>query len=123
MTLDLSQEFHPVPKPTPKGKKSLQPIKQIGKKGKEWIKDRAKLIKDAIIEGRIELKNGSPYGKCTDCGHYHPLDPDHRLKRSQGGLNDKSNIDWVCNFPPCMCHDKRDNLGDPRGKKEHNHAT
>lgn len=115
--IDLSKEFHPVPKPSAKPKKEARFIKQIGKKGKAWIKDRAKLIKEAITEGRIVLKDKLPYGICEDCKHWHFLDPDHKLKRSQGGSNDKANIDWVCNASPCMCHDRRDNQGDPMGKK------
>lgn len=117
-TPDLSKEFHPVPKPGKKEKNAPKPIKQIGKKATEWTKDRAKLIKEAVIEGIIEIKDGVPTGTCLDCRHYHPLNPDHVLKRSQGGSNGKSNIDWVCNIPPCLCHDKRDNQGDPRGKKK-----
>lgn len=116
--IDLSQEFHPYPK-VYKAKKMPKPIAKIGKKGNQWIKDRAKLVKEAVAEGIISLVNGSVVGICMDCGHSHPLDPDHRLKRSQGGSNDKSNIDWICNVLPCMCHDKRDNLGDPLNKKEH----
>lgn len=88
-------------------------IKQ-GKKAKQWIKDRAKLIEEAVANGIITVKNGYPEGFCCDCGEWHPLDPDHRLKRSQGGGNESSNIDWVCR----KCHDKRDNLGDPMNKKE-----
>ena len=114
--IDLSQEFHPQPK-VYKAKKEPKPIKKVGKKGKEWIEDRAKLIKEAVIDGRIELIDKVVVGVCEDCKKRKPLDPDHRLKRSQGGSNDKSNIDWVCR----KCHDDRDNLGDPLGKKEHNH--
>lgn len=36
-TPDLSKEFHPVPKPAKKEKKTPQPINPIGKKGKEDI--------------------------------------------------------------------------------------
>ena len=85
-----------------------------GKKAKQWTKDRANLIKEATLEGRITIQNGYPEGICEDCGKWRPLDPDHRRKRSLGGSNDKSNIDWVCR----SCHNKRDNLGDPMQKKE-----
>lgn len=115
--MNLANEFHPQPKPAKHEKKAPKAIKQVGKKGKQWVKDRTKLIKEAIIEGRIILKSNAPYGMCEDCKHHHFLDLDHRKKRSQGGTNDKSNIDWVCNVPPCMCHDRRDNQGDPLGKK------
>src|ERR1035437_8705790 len=114
-TPDLSQSLHPMPK-VYKAKKEPAPINKIGKKVKQWIIDRAKLIKEAIIEGTIELRDNLPYGFCPDCRHYHYLDPDHRLKRSQGGSNDKSNIDWICR----KCHDDRDNKGDPLNKKERN---
>src|ERR1035437_371107 len=98
--IDLSQEFHPQPK-VYKAKKEPKPIKKVGKKGKEWIEDRSKLIKEAVIDGRIELIENVVVGVCEDCKKRKPLDPDHRLKRSQGGSNDKSNIDWVCR----KCHD------------------
>jgi hypothetical protein len=93
-------------------------IRRCGKKAKQWVKDRAKLITEAVSEGKITIEHGHPEGICTDCGHWHRLDPDHRLKRSQGGKNDKANIDWICNEAPCYCHNKRDNMGDPKGKKD-----
>lgn len=81
----------------------------------EWIKERAKIIKRAVEEGRITInEQGNIYGICTDCSKYRPLSPDHKRKRSQGGEHIYSNIDWVCN----ECHDLRDNKGDPMGKKE-----
>jgi hypothetical protein len=114
-TPNLANSFNPQPKPAPKNKKTPKPIKKVGKKGKEWIMDRAILIKDAIVEGRIERIDEVVVGICEDCKKLKPLDPDHRLKRSQGGSNDKTNIDWVCR----NCHNQRDNLGDPLGKKDH----
>jgi 5-methylcytosine-specific restriction endonuclease McrA len=79
------------------------------------LKDRVKLIKEAVIDGRIVCRPHSfPEGICEDCGQWKKLDLDHRLKRSQGGANDKENIDWVCR----KCHNRRDNLGDPMNKKE-----
>jgi hypothetical protein len=86
---------------------------KIGKKGKEWIRDRAKLIKETVISGRITIIDGEVWGKCEDCGGWYKLDPDHKKKRSQGGTNDKSNIAWICR----RCHNLRDNLGDPMNKK------
>ena len=91
-------------------------IRQVGKKGKEWIRDRAKLIKKGILLGRIQLNNGAIVGRCEDCGKWKQLDPDHRKKRSQGGSNEYENIDWVCR----ECHNKRDNMGDPKNKKTKN---
>ncbi len=52
-------------------------------------------------------------GVCQDCRKWRALTPDHVLKRSLGGSHEKSNIDWVC----IPCHDLRDNMGDPKGKK------
>lgn len=92
-------------------------IDRIGKKGKEWIKDRAKLVKKAILTGRIQIINGQVQGKCKDCEHWHNLGPDHKRKRSQGGEHKAENIDWVCNEAPCWCHNERDNMGDPKNKK------
>lgn len=91
-------------------------LNQQGKKATQWKKDRAKLIADAVLSGRITLKNGYPEGICADCHEWHPLDPDHRLKRSLGGSNESENIDWVCR----KCHNLRDNMGDPNKKKTHN---
>lgn len=88
-------------------------MRKIGKKGKQWIKDRAKLIKEAVAEGKISVVKNKVFGFCCDCGKYRQLDPDHKRKRSLGGTNDKSNIDWPCR----SCHIKRDNLGDPMNKK------
>jgi len=46
--------------------------------------------------------------------HFHQT----TLKNEVRAGHNKENIDWICNFPSCMCHDKRDNLGDPMGKKD-----
>jgi len=80
----------------------------------EWEKAKKDLIKDAIIEGRITYINKTLQGICEDCLLWKELTPDHRKKRSQGGSHDKFNIDWVC----LNCHDLRDNMGDPKKKKE-----
>src|SRR5574343_110166 len=88
---------------------------KAGKKQNEWIKSRAKIIKQAIIEGKIRInEEGNIYGCCTDCLKFRPLSPDHRRKRSVGGSNRYENIDFVCS----ECHDLRDNRGDPMGKKD-----
>lgn len=92
-------------------------IRKIGKKGREWIRERAKLIKKAVLDGKIQIIDGSIKGICKDCKHWHNLTPDHDLKRSQGGEHIEENIDWICNEPPCWCHNKRDNMGDPNKKK------
>ena len=95
-------------------------IKRVGKKTKQWLIDRAELITQAVISRRIKIIGGKPWGICEDCKHWHMLTPDHKLKRSQGGKNDASNIEWICNAPACGCHNKRDNLGDPLHKKKTN---
>lgn len=88
----------------------------MNNKMKIWPGERKKLIKQAIADGRIVVKyeHGFPEGICEDCKQHRQLDPDHRLKRSQGGGHTKDNIDWVCR----SCHDKRDNQGDPMKKKQ-----
>lgn len=95
-------------------------MKKTGRKWKEWIKARKKLIEEAVNEGEIVLdpRTNWPTGVCKDCSHWHsPLTPDHKIRRSQGGKHTKDNIDWVCISPPCFCHQKRDQQGDPEGKK------
>lgn len=93
-------------------------MKTIGAKKKEWFKARRKLVADLKKTGEYQIINGyRVFGVCKDCGHFHELQPDHKIKRSQGGSHTKENIDWVCNEIPCVCHDKRDNQGDPMKKK------
>ncbi|MCK9578811.1 HNH endonuclease [bacterium] len=94
---------------------NYQPINKVGKKGKAWIKARAKLVKEAIIEGRIVVRqsHGFPEGYCEDCNKWRQLDLDHIKKRSQGGLDTKENVAYICR----SCHIKRDNQGDPMKKK------
>jgi len=87
-------------------------LKKVGKKGKQWIKDRAKLIKEAVAEGRITIEHGYPEGICEDCRQWKKLEPDHIKKRSQGGKNIKNNIAWRCR----KCHNKVDNM--PNSKKQ-----
>lgn len=88
-------------------------MRQQGKKSKEWIRARKSLIKDALLAGRIVVRDGAIYGKCEDCQEWKALTPDHRKKRSQGGGHEAGNIDWVC----IHCHNLRDNMGDPKNKK------
>lgn len=49
--IDLSKEFHPVPKPAPRGKKEPKPIKQIGKKGEKNLEANKELKATAIKLG------------------------------------------------------------------------
>lgn len=91
-------------------------LRKYGKKHQEWIKARAKLIKDAVVSGRFIIDHGYPEGICADCRQWHPLEPDHNIKRSQGGAHTKDNIEWVCR----NCHAARDERGDPMKKKKGN---
>lgn len=85
-----------------------------GKKYKQWVIDRAEIIKRGVLENKIVIsESGNIFGRCWDCQRWLELAPDHRQKRSQGGTNDYENIDWVC----WQCHHKRDNMGDPKNKK------
>lgn len=96
------------------------PIKKIGKKGREWQAARRELINEIKNDPNSKLKvvGQTVYGYCPDCPpHFHPLTPDHLQKRSAGGGHDSKNIQWVCNYPGCWCHSKRDNDGDPKGTK------
>lgn len=88
-------------------------MRKIGKKGKEWIKARKQLIAEAVLNERITIVDGRPFGSCEDCHRAKYLTPDHVVRRSQGGSHDKSNIGWVC----LKCHRKRDQQGDPMNKK------
>jgi hypothetical protein len=42
-TPDLSKEFHPVPKPEKKGKKSPKPLNRVGKRTAAWMDGQPKL--------------------------------------------------------------------------------
>jgi hypothetical protein len=63
-TPDLSQEFHPVPKPLPKGKKPKKGLISAGKKTLAWNEDRQDLkvvFKDqGITECEIKGKKCTP---------------------------------------------------------------
>ena len=86
-------------------------MKKIGKKGKEWLRERKKIIKDALADGTlIRNEEGNLKARCEDCLHYHNITPEHELNRSQGGKHNKSNIGWICNEPPCWCHSKRHDM-------------
>ena len=75
-------------------------IRKIGKKGREWIRERARLIKEAVLSGRIQIINGEVWGRCEICGKWKHLDPHHKVARSQGGEHSKKNIIWICR----LCH-------------------
>ena len=88
-------------------------MKKIGKKTKEWLEARRKLLADLKKTGEYQVIGTKVYGICKDCGHYKLLTPDHKIRRSQGGGHEKENIDWVC----LNCHRERDQMGDPKQKK------
>jgi len=118
-TEDLKRVTHHVGQA---GRSSLQVLRKtmlnkIGKKGKEWIKAKKKLIDGIRFNHKYQVIGEQVYGTCPDCFHYHKLTPDHLIKRSQGGGHEPENIEWVCNEAPCFCHSKRDNMGDPKKKK------
>lgn len=92
-------------------------MRKIGKKGLAWQRERRQRIKELKTDERYVVEGERVYGTCLDCGHWHQLTPDHKIKRSAGGGHEAANIDWVCNEPPCFCHSKRDNMGDPNNKK------
>lgn len=100
---------------------AFRAINKAGRKARAWARDLKALEKEALLNGVFEIKEVEYMGKklrlrmgiCCDCNHYKHLTPDHVIKRSQGGDNQTSNIDWCCR----ECHDKRDNQGDPMNKK------
>lgn len=94
------------------------PIRKIGKKGKEWQRERQKRVEELKKDPRYKVDGYNVYGVCPDCRHFHPLTPDHLTKRSRGGGHEAGNIDWVCNYPGCWCHYIRDNTGDDMKKPE-----
>ena len=83
-------------------------MKQIGKKGRQWIKDKKKLVEELKGGGIYKVEGMIVSGPCKDCKHWHyNLHPHHDKFKSQGGSNKKENIVWICNEFPCLCHDKR----------------
>lgn len=81
----------------------------------EWEKCKKVIIKNGLESGKLRKDGGVLIGQCVDCGAWKPITLDHRLKRSLGGTHEPTNIDFVC----FRCHQERDNMGDPKGKKEH----
>ena len=92
-------------------------MKKIGKKTRQWFKDRKNLIKEAVASGRIQLNGASLMGLCAECKKYLPLDLDHKIKRSRGGDNSKANVQLICR----KCHDRLDNM--PDSKKNNSKAV
>jgi len=100
---------------------AMASVNKFGKKKKAWDLALKHLEKEAVANGIFEWKeftiDDKKYRKrmgiCRDCGKYKHLTPDHLIKRSQLGDNKPDNIEWVCK----LCHDLRDNKGDPMNKK------
>ena len=80
----------------------------------DWIKARAKIIRQVVEEGRLLIIGDHVEGICEDCNQWKIITFDHIQKRSQGGSHRRKNIDFVC----LDCHSLRDNMGDPKGKKK-----
>lgn len=93
------------------------PLKRFGRKTREWLSERKKRVDELRNNPNYKIEGSVVYGNCKDCLHWHKVDPDHLIKRGNGGSHDKDNLDWICNEYPCFCHDKRDNRGDPINKK------
>lgn len=89
-------------------------ISKKGKKYYQWQEDKKILIKELEESGEYRVIKGKVFGICKDCNKFNQLTPDHIIKRSLGGTNDKSNIDWVC----LKCHIQRDQMGDKKNKKQ-----
>ena len=87
---------------------TLRRLKSVGKKTRAWIKDRARLITESVTSGRIIIADGAIQGRCAICKRWMGLDPDHIVKRSQGGGNEGNNIQWICR----TCHERGDNMAD-----------
>ena len=58
--IDLSKEFHPVPKPGPRGKKPKKPLNKMGKRTSAWAEGQPKLKEifreNAITSCEIQLE-------------------------------------------------------------------
>ena len=78
------------------------PLRKIGKKGREWVTARKKIIEKAVRVGKLDSDG---YGVCESCKQFRRLTLDHIEKRSAGGKHNWENIAFLC-WP---CHDKKDN--------------
>lgn len=67
-------------------------LRPIGKRGREAQTELA-------VSRPIVLKRAG--GRCERCRRRRPLDPHHKLARSQGGSHDPSNLVAICRD----CHD------------------
>ena len=81
-------------------------IKQIGKKGKAWLKARKAFIEKSIESGRIIIGFESyPEGRCEICKQWKYLDVDHKISRGRGGSNEDDNLQFLCRD----CHSEKHN--------------
>lgn len=89
-------------------------MKKVGKKGREWINERRKRIKELEATGEYVVIKTLLYGICRDCNRYKCLDLDHIDGRDGIDPHRMSNLDPICR----ECHVKRHtNMAD---KKENN---
>jgi hypothetical protein len=86
-TPDLSKEFNPVPKPQKKEKKSPQPIKQLGKKGRDNVDNVAERKKEfekaGITECEISAYKPTMAVFAKICWHNNALGFAHGKKRKK----------------------------------------
>ncbi len=78
-------------------------IRQLGKKGLEWKRERMKRVKELVATGKYVLIKTILYGNCLDCGRYKPLDLDHVEGRGGSDPHRMENLDPICR----ICHIKR----------------
>lgn len=81
-------------------------IRQRGKKGLEWQRERIKILKQLGKTGKYVIVKSLLYGNCKDCGRYKCLDLDHVEGRHGENPHALTNLDPICR----ICHIKRHNL-------------
>lgn len=95
--LDLSKEFHPVPKPAAKGKKEPKPLKTMGKKTTEWKDFRTQLKEKFEKWGITECEL-----KLEGCWKANALGFAHIDKRVNLRPDELTSVVLACN----VCHQK-----------------
>lgn len=107
LTPDLSQSFHPCPKPNAKVKKQAKPLGP-GKKTQEWTVERKELIEEfeALGINSCELKLEGCWGK-------QGLGFAHRNKRRNLTREDLGQVVLLCN----SCHGEIELLNNVRMMK------
>lgn len=72
-----------------------------------WKKRKIKLSKIDYARQREQIFESQDY-ICLGCGRRRPLTRDHRVKRSQGGGDERSNAQGLC----AECHCRKDEYTD-----------